>query len=146
MQKPRRRRKARPERHVLDIIFRQAKLSCPECGADLKRDAVERDHMTPLALDGEDGPENEWYICSDCHKAKTKADIGRIAKSKRILKKAAISRGEIPAPRRAAIPGRTFPVATHEQILARRAGNKLRYKRAKSAKSSHGTAMHDNER
>jgi 5-methylcytosine-specific restriction endonuclease McrA len=135
MRKPRRRRKARPERHVLDIIFRQAKLLCPECGAELRRDAVERDHMTPLALDGEDGPENEWYICADCHKAKTKADIGKIAKTKRILKKAAIAAGELPAPRKAAIPGRPFFVATHEQILARRQANKLAYKRAKSAKS-----------
>jgi hypothetical protein len=129
---------------VLDIIFRQAKLFCPECGAELTRDAVERDHMTPLALDGEDGPENEWYICADCHKVKTRADIGKIAKTRRILKKAAIAAGKLPAPRRAAIPSRPFPVATHDQTLARRAGDKLRYATRKSAKLQNQADLNGN--
>jgi hypothetical protein len=97
--------------------------------------------MTPLALGGQDEPENEWYLCEECHKRKTRADIGKIAKTNRILKKAAIAAGERPAPRKAVIPGRAFPVATHEQILARRAGNKIRYERARSAKLSQKEAI-----
>jgi 5-methylcytosine-specific restriction endonuclease McrA len=110
------RRKARTEKQVLDIIFRQAKLSCPECGAELCRNDIQRDHMHAIKLGGDDAPENEWYICLKCHDLKTNgngatsagSDKHKIAKGKRIRKKAAIARGELPASRKAKIANRQF--------------------------------------
>jgi hypothetical protein len=110
------RRKARTEKQVLDIIFRQAKLSCPKCGAELCRNGIQRDHMHAIKLGGDDAPENEWYICLECHNLKTNgngatsagSDKHKIAHGKRIRTKAAISRGELPAPRKAKIANRPF--------------------------------------
>jgi len=39
--------------------------------------AKEVDHITPKAMDGDDDFDNLQAICTDCHKAKTKAEKTR---------------------------------------------------------------------
>ena len=47
----------------------------------------EVDHIVPLALGGDPvGFDNNQVLCYDCHKEKTKIDVGAIAKQKRIRK------------------------------------------------------------
>lgn len=41
------------------------------------------DHILPIALNGEHAPANWQALCESCHVAKTRADVGRIAKAKR---------------------------------------------------------------
>ncbi len=43
-------------------------------------EATEVDHITPKAQDGTDDMENLQSICSDCHKAKTKAETSKRAR------------------------------------------------------------------
>lgn len=44
------------------------------------------DHVTPLALGGDDQLANWQLLCIECHRAKTKLDVARIAKAKRQAK------------------------------------------------------------
>jgi 5-methylcytosine-specific restriction endonuclease McrA len=47
----------------------------------------EVDHIVPIALGGDTvGFDNHQILCYDCHKCKTKVDIGAIAQMKRDLK------------------------------------------------------------
>lgn len=47
------------------------------------RDRWDLDHVVPLALGGDDVLENMEPVHAVCHRAKTRGDVGRIAKAKR---------------------------------------------------------------
>lgn len=67
-----------------EIVSRQNH-ECPECCKSLTGAArVEWDHILPLALGGEDEPENIQCLHARCHRLKTNSDVGRIAKSDRM--------------------------------------------------------------
>lgn len=70
-------------------------LRCQQCGKDVslpagngfvtrRRDSAEIDHRVPVALGGADDPAQCEVLCRRCHKAKTRADVRRIAKAKRV--------------------------------------------------------------
>lgn len=73
------------------------RLRCHACGweMDPRRDRWEAEHIIPLAIGGTElAP-----ICSPCHLAKTRRDIGEIAKSKRVASRAlGIARSAWPMP------------------------------------------------
>ncbi len=82
-------RKRFSAKQVRKIIARQGGL-CATCGAafDLDRgDRVEIDHAVPVALDGSNEAENVQALCPGCHREKTRGDITRIAKAKRVAAK-----------------------------------------------------------
>lgn len=54
------------------------------CNAKLPSGGFHYDHVLPDWLDGEPTLENCEVLCIVCHKIKTKADIARIAKTKRL--------------------------------------------------------------
>lgn len=55
---------------------------CDSCGAQCKK--WEIDHKTPDGLLGEPTFDNSALLCISCHKEKTKNDVARIAKAKRV--------------------------------------------------------------
>lgn len=59
---------------------------CAECGGKLggAHGAPEWDHITPLAMGGEDAIENLQPLHRACHRAKTDGDVTHIAKAKRM--------------------------------------------------------------
>lgn len=62
---------------------------CYLSGIEIKPgDAFEIEHVIPLALGGTNDDDNLRLALCDPHKAKTKADVGSIAKAKRLEKKA----------------------------------------------------------
>lgn len=68
------------------ILERQAWTCGCGRGCDLRGQAVEYDHMIPLALGGADSLENLQALLVPCHRGaggKTAADVKRIAKAKR---------------------------------------------------------------
>lgn len=50
---------------------------------DGTREAWEIEHETPLSMGGEDTDENRLLAHTKCHRAKTKQDMGNLAKAKR---------------------------------------------------------------
>ncbi|MBX9745344.1 MAG: HNH endonuclease, partial [Hyphomonadaceae bacterium] len=54
---------------------------CLGCQAMLSE--VEFDHVIPLGLGGSNSPDNWAALCPNCHRAKTRVDLQRIAKAKR---------------------------------------------------------------
>ena len=56
---------------------------CEGCGAKLFPPKLAYDHDNPDGLTGAPTVENARCLCLPCHKAKTKIDVGRIAKAKR---------------------------------------------------------------
>jgi 5-methylcytosine-specific restriction protein A len=54
---------------------------CEECGCLAK--SWEIDHANPDGLTGEPTLENAVLLCVPCHREKTRADVGKIAKAKR---------------------------------------------------------------
>ncbi len=65
-------------------IFARADGHCEGCGCKLwPGDAKEIDHTLPDALGGKPDIKNAKLLCHWCHKAKTKADVGRIRKADR---------------------------------------------------------------
>lgn len=65
---------------------------CAKCGQAFE--ALEVDHIVPLALGGADAPENLEALCPGCHRAKTQRDVKQIAKAKRLRdKRLGIPRG-----------------------------------------------------
>jgi 5-methylcytosine-specific restriction endonuclease McrA len=84
----RRRFHPRTYRAILDRQDRK----CAGCGADIIQfGVVHFDHIVPVALGGEDEPDNLQALCIPCHKAKTTkpidGDMARIAKAARIREK-----------------------------------------------------------
>jgi 5-methylcytosine-specific restriction endonuclease McrA len=59
---------------------------CVACGERLTGD-YQVDHRVPLALGGSEAVENLECLHVECHSAKTKTDVKRIAKAVRIAKK-----------------------------------------------------------
>ena len=55
---------------------------CAHCGLKIVGGA-EYDHVTPCALGGDNSVGNCEALCSKCHRIKTTADVGRIAKAER---------------------------------------------------------------
>ena len=60
---------------------------CHWCGDFVPLDEAEFDHITPFALGGADDEANLGPVHKPCHAAKTKGDVKRIAKAKRVAKK-----------------------------------------------------------
>jgi 5-methylcytosine-specific restriction enzyme A len=67
-------------------IFDQHEGICHLCGGkiDGAREAWELEHLVAHALNGDDSDENLRPAHVACHKAKTKEDVARIAKAKRV--------------------------------------------------------------
>jgi len=55
---------------------------CETCGQQTKQ--YEIDHKIPDAMGGEPIASNAVLMCKSCHKEKTRADVGAIAKAKRV--------------------------------------------------------------
>jgi 5-methylcytosine-specific restriction protein A len=49
---------------------------CAKCGLTFLASALDVDHITPLALGGEDVDENVQALCRPDHKLKTRTDFG----------------------------------------------------------------------
>lgn len=66
-------------------IFAEHKGVCALCNGKIQQnEAWELDHRIPLAMGGEDEPENWQLAHRKCHRAKTDVDVGQIAKAKRV--------------------------------------------------------------
>ena len=52
-------------------------------------DVIQFDHIVPLELGGADDAKNIWPLHEACHKTKTREDVKRIAKARRIRKREA---------------------------------------------------------
>lgn len=57
------------------------------CGAYLSLNRYHYDHITPAKMGGDASLENCQIACWSCHAVKTKDDVARIAKSRRIERK-----------------------------------------------------------
>jgi len=55
---------------------------CYEQSPRIIRAATQRDHVVPLAMGGLDVQSNTQGLCDECHEAKTKLDLQRIAEWK----------------------------------------------------------------
>jgi 5-methylcytosine-specific restriction protein A len=66
-------------------LFQLHKGVCHICEGkiDGTREAWEVEHETPLSMGGEDDDENRLLAHVKCHKAKTRKDMGNLAKAKR---------------------------------------------------------------
>ena len=85
-------RKAWPKATVA-AVWLSGDGKCVKCGA---KDGLDIDHRVPIALGGSNEPDNLQLLCREgcgAHKAKTREDVGRIAKAKRVGAK---DRGEKP--------------------------------------------------
>lgn len=71
----------------LDLAARQKGLCACGCGIPID-DSAEADHITELALGGEDCVTNLQMLRPECHKAKTAERIRMIRKADRIKRKA----------------------------------------------------------
>lgn len=60
---------------------------CRACGCPLVITTAEIDHIIPIELGGSDEIENLQALCAADHREKTKADIKRIAKARRLRKR-----------------------------------------------------------
>ena len=73
-------------RKLAQATIQAANGTCWQCGCTDK--PLEADHILPLELTGTDTADNMQALCGDCHLSKTRQDIKRIAKARRIRKKA----------------------------------------------------------
>ena len=65
-------------------IFNARNGKCHICGQKIHPDQKwDIEHIIPLALGGADSGENLDLAHQSCHRDKTKADVGRLAKAKR---------------------------------------------------------------
>ncbi|MDE2098020.1 MAG: HNH endonuclease [Patescibacteria group bacterium] len=67
--------------------FKRCDGRCESCTAKLYPGKYEYDHTNPDALTGEPVLDNCAVLCRACHAAKTKGDVKRIAKAKRVERK-----------------------------------------------------------
>ena len=64
-------------------------LNCDGCGNTLHEGDYHFDHIVAAGIGGDNSADNCAVLCKTCHNLKTgKQDIPRIAKSKRVFKKA----------------------------------------------------------
>jgi 5-methylcytosine-specific restriction endonuclease McrA len=74
-------RKAWPKATVA-AVWMACDGKCVDCGS---KEALDIDHALPLALGGSNDQSNLVLRCREvCHKLKTKSDVERIAKAKRV--------------------------------------------------------------
>ena len=65
-------------------LFNERQGVCHICqGKILANEVWEVEHIIPIALGGEDSGDNLALAHKQCHRQKTKADVGRVAKAKR---------------------------------------------------------------
>lgn len=83
--------------HLLTFEGKCADCQCKTGGAN----GLEWDHVTPLAMGGDDTLDNLQPLCRACHKAKTAQDKAHIGKAKRMNQRQA----GIPRQTRSKIPG-----------------------------------------
>ena len=92
-------------RHRRDLILDRQKRICPLCNKPLPSSEMtsgvdgvpgwtmtgpfEVDHVLPLELGGADHIDNMQALCRPCHRQKTRDDVRRIAKARRIRKREA---------------------------------------------------------
>lgn len=99
---------------------------CECCGKEFADgERVEFDHIVPDALRQNASLGNCQVLCADCHLAKTKGDVSRIAKAKRVEKK---HRGEFRPPRQI-IPGSKasrFQKGLNGKVTNRKTGEVIR--------------------
>jgi 5-methylcytosine-specific restriction endonuclease McrA len=70
---------------VMLRVYQKAQGKCAKCGVE---DIFgEYDHTVPLILGGENRESNLQYLCTPCHKAKTKLDVKLKAKVSRVQKR-----------------------------------------------------------
>jgi len=63
------------------------KYICKACNKVMdKRDEVDVDHIVPLAAGGKNELSNLQLLCIECHKEKTKKDVGSIAEARSVKK------------------------------------------------------------
>jgi 5-methylcytosine-specific restriction protein A len=65
------------------LAFQRSNGRCEQCGSRLEPGRIAYDHVIPDGLTGDTGLDNCAVLCVDCHKQKTRGDVGRIAKAKR---------------------------------------------------------------
>jgi 5-methylcytosine-specific restriction protein A len=65
------------------LAFQRANGRCDECGIRLQTGRIAYDHKIPDGLTGANDLHNCHVLCIECHKQKTRSDVGRIAKAKR---------------------------------------------------------------
>lgn len=91
-----------------EIIQRQ-KGCCPYCALPLAGKAYEFDHVIPLALGGDDHPDNLEALHKVCHSLfKTRPDRAQIAKADRQAQRTG-QQARRAAGKTAKIPSRPFP-------------------------------------
>lgn len=74
-------KRVRPSRWLKAQVLTAQQHQCLGCACRL--DAVEFDHVIPLALGGLNSMDNWAALCPTCHRTKTRGDLKRIAKAKR---------------------------------------------------------------
>jgi len=88
-------RKAITERMKIDALLWRFTINCRLCQTLLSQnDAIEWDHVIPIALHGEHAFHNIAPVHRACHNAKTRgfgattanSDIGKISKERRIIR------------------------------------------------------------
>lgn len=80
------RRKFSPKVYAALIESQSGRCACG-CNEPLEVGRIHYDHIVPLAIGGKDEPGNLQALILRHHKAKTKADMVKIAKVRRIDKK-----------------------------------------------------------
>lgn len=73
-------------RNIRKAVLARDGRVCNSCGKPCPDDA-EVDHSIPLALGGTDEADQCRVLCKGCHKRKTRGDITRIAKARRVGKR-----------------------------------------------------------
>ena len=63
--------------------FTRSRGRCEACSAKLFAGNVEYDHALPCGLNGANDCSNIFVLCRACHRLKSAADVGRIARAKR---------------------------------------------------------------
>jgi 5-methylcytosine-specific restriction endonuclease McrA len=63
-------------------LFLKARGRCAACHLAIHAGQTWHvDHVRPLSLGGDDGPDNLQVLCRACHREKTRRDIARMAKA-----------------------------------------------------------------
>lgn len=88
----RQRRQFNP-RVYADILERQGMICACGCNERLEIGHIDFDHEIAIELGGKDEPSNLRAMIRRHHKAKTKEDMAKIAKVRRIDKKSGLLRG-----------------------------------------------------
>jgi len=66
-------------------LIRQKDSKCDACHTQFPSEKLILDHIKPIAIDGDEfDEENLQILCEECNKAKTRKDMGTIAKARKI--------------------------------------------------------------